>query len=116
MNDQAREPCTHPANMEPTPSARLPTDSTAACDRVCPFCDQAAGAARCGACGRDPTSPRIVCVRCNKLTPSAEPDCCRCGERRRDELQWKVPLIIAIFVVALSVGILANMLLDRALR
>jgi hypothetical protein len=50
------------------------------------------------------------------MSPSEEPDCCRCGERRKNELRWKVPLVIALFVLAFAIAIVVSVLLDRALH
>lgn len=116
MNGQARKPCTQHASAEPAPDAQLPMEFTLASVRVCPFCDESASATLCSSCGRDPTAPRVVCPCCNKMSPSEEPDCCRCGERRKNELRWKVPLVIALFVLAFAIAIVVSVLLDRALH
>lgn len=75
----------------------------------CPFCGNglagAAGSpASCPSCGRNPRVPRKPCPHCQGWTPSAEPACCRCGERFKSELRWKVPLIIGIFLLAFLVS------------
>jgi len=41
----------------------------------------------------------------------AEKACCRCGAKQGSDLRWKVPLIIAIFVVAILVSTLLQLLL-----
>jgi hypothetical protein len=43
------------------------------------------------------------------MTPIAEPACCHCGERRTSELRWKIPVIIALFVVAIVLSIVLRL-------
>jgi hypothetical protein len=43
------------------------------------------------------------------MTPTAEPGCCHCGERRTSEMRWKVPLIIGIFLVAIVLSIVLRL-------
>ena len=73
--------------------------------RACPFCGAEVPGAACPACQRDPTAPRRVCSNCSKMTPSAEPPCMHCGTERGSELSWKIPVIVAIFVVALALAV-----------
>lgn len=73
--------------------------------RPCPFCAATIAAspvegARCPSCGRDPTAPRRVCDACKKMTPTSDRACVHCGAGPANELAWKVPLIIALFVGA----------------
>jgi len=67
----------------------------------CPFCDHELPEATpaCPGCGRDPRLPRKRCPACQGWTPPREKRCSRCGVAIRSELRWKIPLIIAIFVV-----------------
>jgi RNA polymerase subunit RPABC4/transcription elongation factor Spt4 len=110
MDDKGGNPYTPPASSEPAPESPLPPGYTPAGDRICPFCGGSATATRCGACNRDPSAPRVVCAHCKKMTPTAEPGCCHCGELRKSELRWKVPLIIALFVIAFAISIAVRVL------
>ena len=71
----------------------------------CPFCLAELHGDRCDKCGRDPTATRNVCPACKKMTPTAEPRCSHCGAGRTSELRWKIPLIIAVFAVAIALSI-----------
>lgn len=79
----------------------------------CPFCDasSAVEGQPCARCGRSPRLPRRPCHLCQGWTPVAEKACCRCGAKQGSDLRWKVPLIIAIFVVAILVSTLLQLLL-----
>jgi len=72
--------------------------------RACPFCSNAEGGNPCGLCGRAPTASRKVCAACKKMTPLDEPQCSHCGTALRSELRWKIPVIVAMFVAAISVS------------
>lgn len=73
----------------------------------CLFCGDCTGTpARCGGCSRDQRAPRRMCPACHKFTPSAEPSCCHCRRSFGSELAWKVPLIVAMFVAAVTVSVL----------
>lgn len=73
--------------------------------RPCPYCDAPVEGPACPSCQRSPTSPRRVCRGCGKMTPADERACCRCGAVATSELAWKVPLIIAIFVVGIAIAV-----------
>jgi hypothetical protein len=42
------------------------------------------------------------------MTPTAEAVCCHCGARARSDLAWKIPLIVALFILAFLLGIWLN--------
>ena len=107
--DRKPNPYAPPATSEPAPPTPPPPGYTPTGARVCPFCGTAAPEASCPSCGRDPTAPRTLCARCKHMTPIAEPACCHCGERRASELRWKIPLIIALFVVAIVLSIVLRL-------
>jgi len=110
MSD-AQNPYDPPSTSEPVPSARVSIPSHGAQgQRLCPFCGVEAPDARCPGCGRDPTAPRVVCPSCRGQTPAAEPVCCHCRRPRRRELRWKIPLIIALFVLAVVVSVAARLI------
>jgi len=44
------------------------------------------------------------------MSPTAEPDCCHCGTPFKSELRWKIPLIIGIFVVAIVLSVVIQIL------
>ena len=73
--------------------------------RPCPFCGTSVEAGACRYCKRDPTAARRVCGQCTKMTPVAEAPCCHCGARAGSELAWKVPVIIAMFALAVVVSV-----------
>jgi predicted amidophosphoribosyltransferase len=74
-------------------------------ERPCPFCGGPASGPACPSCGRDPTSSRRVCPRCGKTTPTAEAACCHCGEGKSSDLAWKIPVIVAMFVLAFILSV-----------
>jgi len=78
----------------------------------CPFCDDVAGGDPCGACGRAPTASRRLCPSCKKMSPLDEPECSHCGKLFRNELRWKVPVIIIMFVAAIAASVIVRILLD----
>lgn len=69
--------------------------------RICPYCGSPAPGQVCPACRRDTTARRRVCSKCGRITPSAEPICLGCGKRYTSDLAWKVPVIVALFIVSL---------------
>ena len=82
-----------------------PGPDAAASARPCPFCGAEVAGGRCPGCGRDVTARRRVCPRCHRMTPADEPVCSHCGAAFRSELRWKIPLIIALFVLAFIVAV-----------
>ncbi len=73
---------------------------------VCIFCGGKTHRNRCIKCQRDQSVKRLVCRNCNEMTPSAEPECCHCGEAIKSELRWKIPLIIAIFAISFMISVI----------
>jgi hypothetical protein len=47
-----------------------------------------------------------VCTSCHALTPKVEPACCHCNSLARNELAWKVPLIIGMFAAAIVLSVI----------
>ena len=77
--------------------------------RDCPFCGgAAANGGQCAACGRVVTVPRRICRRCGAQTPSAERRCHACGTAQGNELRWKIPLIVTMFVAAFVLAVAAQ--------
>ena len=72
----------------------------------CPFCGGETPGPYCTKCGRQRNTSRRVCHACSELTPKDEVNCCHCGEAPRNELAWKIPAIIVMFVVAIGLSIL----------
>ena len=73
---------------------------------VCPFCGGTTNQQRCGWCGRDTTAPRRPCKNCLRMVPSYEPACWNCGAKLKSDLNWKIPLIILMFALAIALSIL----------
>lgn len=76
--------------------------------RFCPFCGTVVAVSYCSGCGRDPTAPRKVCRACGEMTPIRDPNCCHCGARFTSDLSWKIPVIIALFVAALVLAVVVE--------
>lgn len=77
---------------------------------TCPFCEGEVRERVCTSCGRDAMAIRRVCHACGKMTPSSEATCCHCGRAFRSDLRWKIPVIIALFVVAFMLALLLEIL------
>ena len=76
--------------------------------RVCPFCGAPAPAQVSGSCGRDTTTPRRPCGQCRRMMPTSERACLHCGAAFKSDLQWKIPLIVLLFLLAFVIsGLLA---------
>ena len=73
---------------------------------VCPFCGGTTNMQLCVWCGRDTTAPRRPCNRCQRMVPTYEPVCWNCGSKFKSDLNWKIPVIILIFVLAIVLSIL----------
>ena len=71
----------------------------------CPFCGTPALSPRCEGCKRDPQTARRICANCKKQTPTGEPKCMHCGVGAGSDMSWKIPLIIAMFVLAFILAI-----------
>lgn len=72
----------------------------------CPFCGDVTGTAeRCGGCGRNKRAARRSCPGCKMFSPTGEANCCHCRRAFASEMAWKVPVIIAIFLVAIALSI-----------
>lgn len=78
--------------------------------RTCPFCTAPAAERTCPSCQRDTTAARRPCQSCAKMIPLQEKRCSHCGANQSSELGWKIPLIIAIFVVALVLSVVLRAL------
>jgi hypothetical protein len=74
----------------------------------CPYCRAplVAGSPRCEQCGRDPSARRRPCPKCARVTPSVEPVCWNCGTAFKSDMRWKVPLIIALFLLSFVLTVL----------
>jgi hypothetical protein len=42
------------------------------------------------------------------MTPIRDPNCCHCGARFTSDLSWKIPVIIALFVAALVLAVVVE--------
>lgn len=78
--------------------------------RTCPFCDAPAEERVCSSCKRDTTAARRPCQSCAKMIPLQEKSCSHCGANQSSEFAWKIPVIIAMFVVALIISVLVRAL------
>jgi hypothetical protein len=74
--------------------------------RPCPYCRMPATMQFCETCGRDTTAPRRPCPHCRQMVPSNEPRCWNCGTQFRNEMWWKIPLIVLIFVIAIILSLI----------
>jgi hypothetical protein len=74
--------------------------------RVCPYCGTPTSAQMCVACQRDTTARRRVCPKCGRMTPSAEAACLGCARHFPNDLAWKIPVIIAVFVAAFIITLI----------
>lgn len=74
--------------------------------RVCPYCGNPTSGQMCAVCQRDTTARRRVCPKCGKMTPSAETACLSCGRIFTNDLVWKIPVIIGVFVAALIITLI----------
>ncbi|MGB3541777.1 hypothetical protein [Rubrivirga sp.] len=50
-----------------------------------------------------------VCPSCKGLTPSSRTSCAHCGRRFRNEMAWKIPLIVLLFVLAIAASVLIEL-------
>ena len=71
----------------------------------CPFCGAPAAPPRCATCQRDPTAMRRVCAGCRRQTPTIEPVCMHCQRAPANEMAWKIPVIVLLFVVAFAISV-----------
>ena len=73
----------------------------------CPYCRAPlhSGPYVCGRCGRDPSAPRRPCPNCGRVTPTAERNCWNCGAAFKSDMRWKVPLIVALFLLSFVLSI-----------
>jgi predicted nucleic acid-binding Zn ribbon protein len=73
----------------------------------CPYCRAPldSGPYICGRCGRDPSAPRRPCPKCGRVTPTAERACLSCGSVFKSDMRWKVPLIVAFFLLSLVLSV-----------
>lgn len=46
-----------------------------------------------------------VCPTCQRLSPGDAPACAQCGVRFRNEMAWKLPLIVLLFVAAFLLSV-----------
>lgn len=73
---------------------------------VCPFCGGTSNTQICNWCGRDTTAPRRPCPHCKRMALTTEPVCWSCGLKFKSDLNWKIPVIILMFVLAIVLSIL----------
>ena len=78
--------------------------------RRCPYCYAPAAGRHCGACGRDTTAPRRPCRKCGRMAMSSEPACWNCGTGFTNDMWWKIPLIVFLFLLAFVISILLGAL------
>ncbi|MDT7779136.1 MAG: Double zinc ribbon [Acidobacteriota bacterium] len=73
----------------------------------CPYCSAplTPGTWLCARCGRDANAPRRPCQRCGRVTPTSERICWNCGEVFKSDMRWKVPLIVALFLLSFILSI-----------
>jgi len=72
---------------------------------ICPFCEAKTAGNPCEGCGRDTTARRRACPKCHKMSPFGEATCCHCGHEFRNEMRWKIPAIIVMFVAATAAAV-----------
>ena len=73
----------------------------------CPYCRAPLSSVSyiCGRCGRDPSAPRRPCPKCGRVTPTAERACWNCGAVFKSDMRWKVPLIVALFLLSFVLSV-----------
>jgi hypothetical protein len=76
--------------------------------RMCTYCGAPAPGQNCPTCNRDTTAPRRVCRQCGRITPVTEPKCLACGKVPLNELAWKIPILIGIYIVAIVIIVILN--------
>jgi hypothetical protein len=76
---------------------------------VCPFCGGTTNQQVCNWCGRDTTAPRRPCPKCRRMATTYEPACWNCGAKFTNEMGWKIPLIILIFVLATILSVVIRL-------
>jgi hypothetical protein len=76
--------------------------------RICPYCGALAKGQLCTSCQRDTTAPRRVCRQCGRITPLSEPKCLACGKVPLNDLAWKIPLLIGIYIVFIVIIVVLN--------
>jgi|HubBroStandDraft_4_1064222.scaffolds.fasta_scaffold807460_1 hypothetical protein len=79
--------------------------------RPCPFCGSPATERRCASCGCDTSAPRRPCPKCAKLSPLGERACRHCGTTFTNEMNWKIPLIVGMFVAAFFLSIVLQIMI-----
>jgi len=77
--------------------------------RNCPFCGEVAEGDSCQSCGLPVTASRRVCTKCGKITLSQDSKCVHCGMVKPNELAWKIPLIIILFIIAFVITVLIQL-------
>ncbi|MDF1737801.1 MAG: hypothetical protein P1U86_01480 [Verrucomicrobiales bacterium] len=43
------------------------------------------------------------------MSPTNEQECCHCGVAIKSELRWKIPLIIGLFLAAITLSIILQL-------
>lgn len=56
------------------------------------------------------SSSRILCPRCQQWTSTQEKTCSFCKTKFPNELAWKIPLIIGLFLLSLIASIVFALL------
>ncbi|MEZ5670046.1 MAG: double zinc ribbon domain-containing protein [Alphaproteobacteria bacterium] len=79
---------------------------------ACPFCAASDPGKVCAGCGRDKAAARRICTACRAQTPVGDAACHACGARRGNELRWKIPLIVGLFVAAFVAAVAINVFMQ----
>jgi len=74
----------------------------------CPFCGSQVTGPQCQTCRRDPRAARRICSNCKKQTPNTEPKCMHCQVAKGNDMGWKIPLIVLMFIIAFAIAIAAQ--------
>jgi hypothetical protein len=94
--------------MQTAPVARPILEMPDVPGRVCPYCGAPASGQVCTSCRRDTTAPRRVCRQCGRITPLSESRCLACGKIPTNDLAWKIPLLIGIYIVVIVILVAIN--------
>jgi RNA polymerase subunit RPABC4/transcription elongation factor Spt4 len=76
----------------------------------CFFCEAAVVADTCVSCGVSASAPRRACDGCQRVILAAAPACPHCAHVRSNEMWWKIPLIVAMFLAVFIISVIAGML------
>ncbi len=76
----------------------------------CFFCEGDVQGGVCTACGVNASAPRRACDGCQRVILAAAPACPHCGQARTNDMWWKIPLIVAMFVAVFIISVIAGMI------